>query len=73
MIGRVIHPHMAPLFLTIGGVIAEDGGVLQHAAILAREFGIPAVTAVADAVATLAGAAIVRIDGGTGIVTVEYQ
>ena len=73
LVGRVIHPHHAPLFLHIGGVIAEDGGVLQHAAILAREFGIPAVIGVPDAVALLADAAVVSIDGDTGAVAAQSQ
>jgi pyruvate,water dikinase len=34
---------MAPLFGLAGGLIAEMGGILSHGAIIAREYGIPAV------------------------------
>jgi phosphohistidine swiveling domain-containing protein len=71
LVARVVHPHHAPLFLTIGGVIAEDGGVLQHAAILAREFGVPAIIGVSGAVEALAGARMISVDGTTGVVA--YQ
>ncbi len=71
LVGRVIHPHQAPLFLSIAGVVTEDGGALQHAAILAREFGVPAVVGVADAVTRLATARVIRLDGTTGVVTFE--
>lgn len=73
LVGKVIHPHHAPLFLTVGGVVAEDGGLLQHAAILAREFGIPAVIGVAGAVAALGAATSVTIDGTLGTVDAVYQ
>ncbi len=70
LVASVVHPYMAPLLLRAAGVVAEDGGVLQHAAILAREFGIPAVVGIPDAVARLAGAELVEVDGATGEVTV---
>jgi phosphohistidine swiveling domain-containing protein len=73
IIARVVHPYLAPLFLTIGGVVAEDGGLLQHAAILAREFGIPAVVGVQDAVQALTGARLITVDGTTGDVVAEFQ
>ena len=69
LVAQVIHPYMAPLFLRAAGVVVEDGGLLQHAAILAREFGIPAVVGVADAVELFGRAALLEMDGGTGEVT----
>ena len=48
----------------------ERGGLLSHGAIVAREFGIPAVVGVVDAQATIAQDAIIEIDGDRGRVTI---
>ena len=69
LVARVIHPYMSPLFFSAAGVVVEDGGLLQHAAILAREFRLPAVVGVVDAVALLGSASTLEIDGTTGDVT----
>jgi pyruvate,water dikinase len=56
-----------PLFLRAGAIVAESGGMLSHSAILARELGVPAVTAVRGAL-RLADGELVSVDGFTGIV-----
>ncbi|HKC92952.1 MAG TPA: PEP-utilizing enzyme, partial [Nitrospira sp.] len=43
IVAPVIDPGMAPLFGIAGGLIVEMGGALSHGAIIAREYGIPAV------------------------------
>ncbi|MCC5601257.1 glycerol-3-phosphate acyltransferase [Nostoc favosum] len=58
----------APLLLRAGGLIAEVGGRLSHGAIVAREYGIPAVMDVQGATWLLQDGQRVRIDGSTGIV-----
>ncbi|MCS6896408.1 MAG: PEP-utilizing enzyme, partial [Nitrospira sp.] len=65
----VIDPGMAPLFGIAGGIIAEMGGTLSHGAIIAREYGIPTVANVKNALALLKEGQIVRIDGGAGTVS----
>jgi pyruvate,water dikinase len=50
------------------GIIAESGGALASPAILAREYGIPAVFAVRGATALIADGQAVTIDGASGIV-----
>jgi pyruvate,water dikinase len=60
----------APLLVRAGGLIAEAGGRLSHGAILAREYGIPAVMDVRDATSIFQDGQTVRIDGEKGIVEI---
>ncbi|MEM9162363.1 MAG: glycerol-3-phosphate acyltransferase [Cyanobacteria bacterium P01_F01_bin.4] len=60
----------APLLARIGGLIAEVGGQLSHGAIVAREYGIPAVMDVASATQRLQNGQRVRIDGQRGTVEI---
>ncbi|MEJ2448502.1 MAG: PEP/pyruvate-binding domain-containing protein [Anaerolineales bacterium] len=54
-----------PLFAKAGAVVAEAGGILSHSSIIAREYGIPAVVAVADACQLLANAQV-TVNGNNG-------
>jgi phosphohistidine swiveling domain-containing protein len=54
----------------LGGVVTDSGGLLSHAAIVAREYGIPGVVGSRDATKVIPDGARVRIDGGAGEVTV---
>ncbi|MDZ8052121.1 MAG: glycerol-3-phosphate acyltransferase [Aulosira sp. ZfuVER01] len=58
----------APLLVRAGGLIAEAGGRLSHGAIVAREYGIPAVMDVHGATWLMQDGQRVRIDGSRGIV-----
>ncbi|MEL6160164.1 MAG: glycerol-3-phosphate acyltransferase [Cyanobacteria bacterium J06627_32] len=60
----------SPLLARIGGLIAEVGGQLSHGAIVAREYGIPAVMDVTDATQRLATGQRVRIDGQLGTIEI---
>jgi pyruvate,water dikinase len=64
-------PAWTPLFLGAAGVIVEYGAVMSHAAIVARELGIPAVVGIDRATADIETGATVTIDGTTGVVTLE--
>jgi rifampicin phosphotransferase len=59
-----------PLFIVAGAVVVETGGVLSHAATVAREFGIPAVVMVHDATRIIADGDTVTVDGAAGTVTI---
>ncbi len=59
-----------PLFLKIGGVVTDSGGMLTHAAIAAREYGIPAVVGTWNATNSINDGDIIRIDGNVGVVEV---
>ena len=58
----------APLLAKAGGLIAEVGGQLSHGAIVAREYGIPAVMNVTGALRLFADGDRVRLDGGKGTI-----
>ncbi|MBD2137551.1 glycerol-3-phosphate acyltransferase [Anabaena sp. FACHB-1237] len=58
----------APMLVQAGGIIAESGGKLSHGAIIAREYGIPAVMDIKDATYILEDGQQVTIDGSLGIV-----
>ncbi len=59
-----------PLFLKIAGVVTDTGGMLTHAAIAAREYGIPAVVGTWNATTSVRNGDIVRIDGAAGAVEI---
>jgi pyruvate,water dikinase len=59
-----------PLFLKIGGVVTDTGGMLTHAAIAAREYGIPAVVGTWNATNSIRNGDLIRIDGGAGVVVI---
>ncbi|PLZ18086.1 glycerol-3-phosphate acyltransferase [Fischerella thermalis] len=61
----------APLLVRAGGLISEAGGRLSHGAILAREYGIPAIMDVRNATWILQDGQKVRIDGTRGIVEIS--
>lgn len=59
-----------PLFVPAAAVVVETGGVLSHAATVAREYGIPAVVAVHGATDLIPDGTLVTVDGGAGTVTI---
>jgi len=61
-------PGWTPLFLNAAAVVTEVGGQLTHGPLVAREYGIPAVVAVADATTQLETGDSVRVNGTNGIV-----
>ncbi len=54
----------------VAGIVTDRGGLLCHAAIIAREYGIPTVVGTGEATRRIADGARVRVDGGTGEVTI---
>lgn len=61
-------PGWTPLFLTAGGLVMEMGGMMSHGAVVAREYGIPAVVGVAGATERIATGDTVTVDGSSGVV-----
>ncbi|WP_149202162.1 PEP/pyruvate-binding domain-containing protein [Actinotalea subterranea] len=64
-------PSWTPLLGVVGGVVTQTGGALSHAAIVAREHGIPAVLGVPDALTRLRDGDRVTVDGTAGTVTID--
>jgi pyruvate,water dikinase len=61
-------PGWTPLFMTAGALVMEMGGVISHGAVVAREYGIPAVVGVPDATTRLRTGQRVTVDGSAGTV-----
>lgn len=63
-------PGWTPLFLAVAGLVTEAGGQMSHGAVIAREYGLPAVVAVQDATRRIREGQRIRLDGTHGVVTV---
>ena len=59
-----------PLFIKIAAVVTDTGGMLTHAAIAAREYGIPSVVGTWNATNSINDGDIIRVDGNIGVVEV---
>ncbi|HJM76069.1 MAG TPA: PEP-utilizing enzyme [Dehalococcoidia bacterium] len=66
-------PEWTPLFAVAGAVVTDMGGMLTHCAIVAREYGIPAVVGTREATASIPDGAMVTVEGSAGIVTIDGQ
>lgn len=66
LISRTTDVGLSPLFLVAAAVVTELGGPLSHAAVVAREYGIPAVVSVPGVTAALKTGDWVRVDGDRG-------
>jgi pyruvate,water dikinase len=64
-------PGWTPLFLTAGALVMEMGGMMSHGAVVAREFGIPAVVGVAGATEQIKTGQRITVDGAAGTVAIE--
>ena len=61
-------PGWTPVLGRVAAVVTETGGLLSHAAVVCREYGIPAVLAVPDATTRIRDGAFVVVDGDRGTV-----
>jgi len=66
LVAKFTDPGWTPLFLTAGGLVMEVGGIVSHGAVVAREYGLPAVIGVKHATRILRDGEMLQIDGGTG-------
>jgi rifampicin phosphotransferase len=71
LVTKQTDPGWAPAFFLISGLVIERGGMLSHGAIIAREFGIPCVVGVKNAMARIPSGATIAVNGDTGCVHVD--
>jgi pyruvate,water dikinase len=71
LVVSVIDPGLAPLFGLAGGLIAELGGTLSHGAIIAREYGLPAIANVEGVTTRLVDGQRITMDAGSGTIRIE--
>ncbi len=71
LVARATDPGWTPLFGRAGALVLELGGMLSHGAVVAREYGLPAVVNVVGATTRLVDGQTVTVDGGRGVVFVH--
>ena len=69
LVCQVTNPTWAPIFQKIRAAVSDIGGSMSHAAIVAREYGLPAVVGTGNATSRIKDGQRIRVDGGRGIVT----
>jgi phosphohistidine swiveling domain-containing protein len=70
LVAPATDPGWTPLFLTASALVMEMGGMMSHGAVVAREYGIPAVVGVAGATERIATGDAVTVDGSSGAVAI---
>ncbi len=70
LVAPLTAPSWAPLFGKIKATVTDSGGMMSHAAIVCREYGLPAVTGTAFATKRIKTGQRIRVDGSSGTVTV---
>ena len=63
-------PSWTPLFVTVAGLVTEVGGLMTHGAVIAREYGLPAVVGVGDATRLIQDGQRIRVNGTDGYVEI---
>jgi pyruvate,water dikinase len=64
------NPAWAPVFSKIGAAVTDIGGITSHAAIVCREYGLPAVTGTGTATSVIKTGDMIKVDGDSGVVTI---
>ena len=68
LVAEFTDPGWTPLFGIAGAVVTECGGLLSHAALVSREYGLPAVLAVAGATTRIRDGQRIAVDGAEGTI-----
>ena len=69
LVATTTTPAWTPLFPALAALVTETGGILSHAAVVAREYRLPAVVGATGATAAIPDGRRVRVDGSLGVVT----
>jgi pyruvate,water dikinase len=70
LVCQITNPTWAPIFQMIVAAVSDIGGSMSHAAIVAREYGLPAVVGTGNATSRIKDGQRIRVDGGRGVVTI---
>ncbi len=70
LVAQTTAPPWTPLFATAGAIVTDSGGVLSHCAVVAREYGIPAVVGTVRATELIQDGQILEVDGDAGVVRI---
>ena len=70
LVCSITSPAWAPIFTKVDAVVTDIGGVMSHAAIVCREYGLPAVVGTGRATSQIRTGQTIRVDGTAGVVTI---
>jgi pyruvate,water dikinase len=70
LVAETTAPPWTPLFATAAAVVTDTGGVLSHCAVVAREYGIPAVVGVGTATKMIRDGQTLEVDGAAGVIRI---
>ncbi|HEV2057978.1 MAG TPA: PEP-utilizing enzyme [Solirubrobacteraceae bacterium] len=70
IVAETTAPPWTPLFATVAAVVTDTGGVLSHCAVVAREYGIPAVVGTGIATTVISDGQTIEVDGDAGVVRI---
>jgi pyruvate,water dikinase len=70
LVAQTTAPPWTPLFATVAAVVTDTGGALSHCAVVAREYGIPAVVGAAMASTVIRDGQTIEVDGTAGVVRI---
>jgi phosphohistidine swiveling domain-containing protein len=70
LVCSITSPAWAPIFTKVQAVVTDIGGVMSHAAIVCREYGLPAVVGTGRATSQIKTGQTIRVDGSSGLVTI---
>jgi pyruvate,water dikinase len=73
LVAIATEPPWTPLFATASAIVTDNGGVLSHSAVVAREYRIPAVVGTGNATNTFQDGQLLEVDGNAGIVRVVVE
>jgi pyruvate,water dikinase len=73
LIAKNTDPGWTPILSIIGGMVMEEGGLLNHCSIVARELGVPSIVGVYQATRRIKDNDLITIDGGLGVVSFDYR
>jgi pyruvate,water dikinase len=71
LVAKNTDPGWTPILSIVGGMVMEEGGLLNHCSIVARELGVPSIVGVHQATRRIKDNDQIMIDGGLGVVMIE--